>query len=67
MSATLDDLTVEQRNALLQFRREAGHRWKSKLISAWSSGLDERLPNAPLLRQIRNNHGPRWLANLSTP
>lgn len=67
MKATLEDLAKPQREALLQFRREAGPTWKAKLLAAWRLGVDERLPGGLWLRQIRNDRGPEWLEHLSTP
>ncbi len=41
-----------------------GRYWKSKLATAWYKG-DEELrhgpKHGPLLRQIRNQLGPKWL------
>jgi hypothetical protein len=61
MKASLDDLTPEQREALLAYAKRNGRHWKVELALAWASGRDEREPEASLLRQIRNSHGPSWL------
>lgn len=57
--------TSAQLNALRGFAQRHGRTWKSKLNAAWASGRDERLPDAPLLRQVRNEFGPVWLARFS--
>ena len=57
--------TSAQLNALRGFAQRHGRTWKSKLNAAWASGRDERLPDAPLLRQLRNEFGPEWLARFS--
>lgn len=54
-------LSVEQAHALAAFRRAHGRCWKAALIDLWTTGRDERLPDGALLRQVRNNQGPRWL------
>ena len=53
--------TPEQLWALRDFAEKNGPTWKSKLKTAWASGSDEKLPNAGLLRQVRNELGPKWL------
>ncbi|BBA45322.1 MULTISPECIES: hypothetical protein [Burkholderia] len=60
-------LTVEQANALLTFATRHGRYWKKKLIDLWHSGRDEREPEGPLLRQIRNNGGPGLLVDFRLP
>ena len=62
---TLGDLTPAQAAAITEFAAQHGRRWKAVLNNAWTSGRDERMPNGALLRQIRNNHGPTWLARLT--
>lgn len=57
-------LSLEQRLALDRFREAHGRNWKSKLSSLWSSGKDESYPqDGALLRQVRNDFGPEWLAS----
>lgn len=56
---SLDELTPEQRQALLDFRARFGSRWKYHLVNAWLTGTD-----TPPLRQIRNQYGPNWLRRL---
>jgi hypothetical protein len=51
----------EQLWALREYAKKNGRTWKYKLKRAWHSGADEKLPNAGLLRQVRNELGPRWL------
>lgn len=65
MKPSLDDLTPEQREALLRFRAKEGAHWKSKLSVHWMMGTDERLEDSGLLRQIRNQRGPTWLSRLT--
>lgn len=62
----LSDLTPEQAKAIEDFKVAHGPRWKSKLNAAWMSGDDAREPNGHLLRQVRNQKGPRWLDTLVT-
>jgi hypothetical protein len=37
--------------------------WKEHLLTVWMSGADAREPNGHLLRQLRNQFGPSWLAS----
>lgn len=60
--ASLDDLNPDQRAALIRFRKAGGHTWRHKLHTVWLT--DPRHTDAPLLRQIRNEFGPDWLADL---
>lgn len=53
--------TSEQLEALRRFAAKHGRNWRTKLSQAWASGKDERLPDAALLRQVRNQLGPKWL------
>ena len=53
--------TAEQIEALRAFAARYGPQWKSKLNLLWANGGDEREPDAPLLRQVRNQLGPSWL------
>lgn len=59
---SLDELTLEQRSALLDFKIRFGRHWKYHLANAWLNGTDN-----PPLRQIRNQYGPAWLAELHIP
>jgi len=56
---SLADLTPERRSALIAFAREHGRGWKSVLLAGW---LRAAFPG--YLQQIRNSHGPAWLAKL---
>lgn len=58
-------LSLEQLDAILKFRTRHGRQWKNKLNAMWFNGDDARQPEAPFLRQIRNDFGPRWLSNFS--
>jgi hypothetical protein len=54
--------TPEQLEALRQFADRVGHGWKATLNEFWWTGTDANLPDGHLLRQVRNQGGPRWLA-----
>ena len=41
--------------------------WQEHLITCWMSGADAREPNGHLLRQVRNQFGPSWLAKYGQP
>jgi hypothetical protein len=59
-------ITAEQQIALDEFIALNGSRWKSKLSAAWMSGADVnalRVSDGCYLRQLRNSHGPKWLAS----
>ena len=62
---TLADLTPAQADAITRFASQHGRRWKATLNHAWATGLDERHVDGALLRQIRNQRGPSWLARLT--
>lgn len=53
--------TLEQLSALLAFSLKYGRTWRNRLSNAWFDGSDAREPNGALLRQLRNQFGPRWL------
>lgn len=57
------ELTVEQRGALDLFAAKYGAGWKVLLLNAWLNGTDAGEPSGHLLRQIRNQFGPKWLTN----
>lgn len=48
--------TGEQLEALKAYAAEHGRTWKHQLWQEWQDGTD-----IGLLRQIRNEFGPRWL------
>jgi hypothetical protein len=41
--------------------------WQEHLLTVWMSGADAREPDGHLLRQLRNQFGPRWLAKYGQP
>jgi hypothetical protein len=53
--------TREQLQALEDYAARHGRQWKRQLLDDWLSGRDAREPQGPLLRQLRNRFGPRWL------
>lgn len=55
--------TAEQLEVLKAFAAKYGRTWKAVLRDAWITGRDEREPNSALLRQVRNQLGPRWLVS----
>ena len=59
------DLPPEHRAALKAYALRNGRFWKRKLLLAWSTGRDAEEPDGPLLREIRNRHGPSLLQGLS--
>ena len=61
----MKSLTVEQLAALHRFSEHHGRQWKAKLKSLWASGKDDTQPDGALLRQIRNDLGPKWLSRFS--
>lgn len=60
--AALAALTQEQQAAVQRYAAANGARWRSYLRAAWESGSDTIEPMGHALRQIRNQHGPAWLA-----
>lgn len=54
--------TTEQLEALNAFRVKYGRKWRNTLVDKWMLGTDDREPNGHLLRQLRNQFGPSWLA-----
>ena len=59
------DLKPEHRAALKAYALRNGQFWKRRLLVAWSTGRDADEPDGPLLREIRNRHGPSLLQGLS--
>ena len=53
--------TAEQLMAVYNFAAAYGDGWIDALARAWKNGTDESLPGGHLLRQVRNQFGPRWL------
>jgi hypothetical protein len=54
-----------QVTALRTYAASHGRTWKSQLNQAWLTGSYDAGDPAPLLQQIRNNHGPAWLSRFS--
>lgn len=65
MSSPTNEATEDQLAALTRFASKNGRYWKCKLVNAWLSGADERLPDGGLLRQVRNELGIQWLRDMS--
>ena len=65
--AIVDAPTQEQLDAIGRFAATHGRRWKSLLGDMWATGKDEVQPDAPLLRQVRNQFGPEWLVSYKLP
>jgi hypothetical protein len=63
--ASVHQPTSAQVEALRGFAQRHGRYWKSKLKALWIDGKEERHPDAYLLRQVRNEFGPKWLTSLS--
>lgn len=61
MSGAWSRLNVDQRRELRHFAHENGRTWKSKLLTMWGTGRDDR---HPYLRQIRNRIGPSGLLSI---
>lgn len=56
-----DALTPDQEAAIRRFRERHGKSWKLELSVAWTTGRDASMVDGALLRQVRNELGPRWL------
>lgn len=54
--------TPDQLAAVRAFAAKHGRGWKVKLFDKWMAATDVREPNGHLLRQVRNQFGPKWLA-----
>lgn len=55
----------EQLMAVCTYAEKHGRDWKEKLNNAWLNGSDANEPNGHLLRQVRNQFGPSWLAEFN--
>lgn len=55
-------LTDRETEALTEFAREHGPRWKYALETLWM-----RAAAQPTLHCLRNSHGPAWLEALDLP
>jgi len=51
-----------QLQAVREYAERKGKDWKDKLLTAWLNGSDASEPSGHLLRQLRNQFGPAWLA-----
>lgn len=60
--ADLAQPNAEQMARIKAFASCAGVMWKEVLSSAWSNGTDTNYRDGHLLRQVRNEFGPEWLA-----
>lgn len=54
-------LTPEQSSRVRLFAESYGAGWKEELLNFWLTGKDAQLADGHLLRQVRNNFGPKWL------
>lgn len=63
----MSEPTPEQLAALRAFATKYGNTWRQELADRWWNGTDANEPNGHLLRQLRNQLGPRWLGNYTLP
>lgn len=61
-----EELTSDQRDAILRFKLMYGRTWKETLRTMWFKGTDgnqkvDGIDIGAELRQLRNNFGPKWL------
>lgn len=59
-------MTPEQQGAVARFAKQHGRHWKSALRRTWERGVTTDDDGA-LLRQVRNELGPKWLAKAKAP
>jgi len=61
----LPPLTEEEVNALQDYAARHGRSWKRILNNVWmgEAPYDDR----PILRRLRNTHGPSWLDRYRLP
>ena len=64
---SLTDLTPEQAAALTEFATKFGRNWKEKLRDCWLKAACPTFERYHLLQQVRNQHGPSWLAKFTFP
>lgn len=57
-----NSLSLEQATALRAYAKKNGRKWKAQLLRDWD---DARVPEGPVLRQVRNIIGPSGLQNLN--
>lgn len=65
MKRTIDELSTEQRDAILAYAAQHGRTWKSKLAEDWQTGRDCGPVYGYALRNVRNQFGPKWLASVT--
>jgi hypothetical protein len=65
MKRTIDDLSTEQRDAILAYAARHGRTWKAKLNDDWQTGRDCGFSYGYGLRSVRNQFGPKWLASVT--
>ncbi len=62
---------AEQLRAVVDFASAhmgTGQTWKEDLLQAWRTGTDDSFRDCGhLLRQVRNNFGPKWLSTFKLP
>lgn len=65
MTAALKKPNPEQLAAVVAYAERHGAQWKNKLHMAWLTGNDTSEPQGALLRQVRNQYGPKWLTKVT--
>jgi hypothetical protein len=65
--ASLADLNPEQITELAAYAKWAGADWKKKLLADWNQAHSRYPGEWAYLQQIRNAHGPTWLAACPQP
>jgi hypothetical protein len=60
----LDKLTAEQRQAVIDYAKAHGDDWQRKLRRDWMRAGSSWDGPYHLLQQVRNSHGPSWLAKV---
>jgi hypothetical protein len=55
----------DQLAAVAAYAARHGRTWRASLATAWSTGRDAAELDGHLLRQVRNSHGPAWLATVT--
>jgi hypothetical protein len=63
------NLSNEQQEAIFLYATEKGNNWKEQLASDWMrAAYNWNHPDKSyLLQQVRNQFGPRWLADVCVP
>lgn len=56
--------TPEQDAAIQAYAEYHGKNWKQQLLEDWLTGKDVQFKDGHLLRQVRNQLGPKWLETL---